>query len=142
MRNSMNEKNKTVPSANGGGNERTDRSRKTRNDLLLIGVLLAVLIVAGLALLLFGKKGDCAVVTVNGEEYGIYPLWEEATVDIRTGEQDENLNRLVIRDGKALIETATCPDGICAAHHPISREGESIICLPHRVIVTVEQEKQ
>ena len=138
----MNEKNNTLPSADGGGQARTDRSRKTRNDLLLIGILLAVLILMGLALLLFGKKGDCAVVTVNGEEYGSFPLREETTVDIRTGEGNERLNRLVIRDGKAFIETATCPDGICAAHHPISREGESIVCLPHRVIVTVEEEKQ
>ena len=50
---------------------------------------------------------------------------------------DGEFNRLVIRDGKAFMETATCPDGICVSHRPISRVGESIVCLPHRVIVKV-----
>ena len=36
-----------------------------------------------------------------------------------------------------LARLASCPDGICAAHKPISREGESIVCLPHRVVITV-----
>ena len=44
---------------------------------------------------------------------------------------------MYIKDGKAYVETATCPDGICAGHSPIHREGESIVCLPHRVVITV-----
>ena len=78
-------------------------------------------------------------VTVDGEEYGTYPLSEDAEVEIRTGKNGEQLNRLVIKDGVAYVETATCPDGICAAHKPISRDGESIICLPHKVVVAVEE---
>ena len=77
-------------------------------------------------------------VTVDGKPYGAYPLSEELTLDIRTGDGGEQLNRLIIREGQAFVETATCPDGICAAHKPISRDGESIVCLPHRVVITVE----
>ena len=55
--------------------------------------------------------------------------------DIHTGK--DGLNRLVIKDGKAWVETASCPDGICAAHKPIHREGESIVCLPNKVVITV-----
>ena len=69
--------------------------------------------------------------------YGIYPLHTDLTLSIRTGESGEEENLLVIRDGQAYVESATCPDGICAAHKPISREGESIVCLPHRVVITV-----
>ena len=43
----------------------------------------------------------------------------------------------MIRDGYASVEYADCPDGICAAHKPISRSGESIVCLPHKVVITV-----
>ena len=126
---------KALPSASGGG-------RKLRNDLIWIAALLAVAALAGLLLFLLRGEGERVAVTVDGEPYAVYPLSEDTVVDIRTGAGGGQLNRLVIRDGHAFVETATCPDGICAAHHPISREGESIVCLPHRVIVTVEQEKK
>ena len=123
-----------LPSANGGG-------RKFRNDIILIAVLLVVVILAGLAILLLRGEGDFVTVTVEGEVFGTYSLSEDMTVEIRTGEDGEELNLLVIRDGEAFVETATCPDGICAAHRPISRDGESIVCLPHKVVITVRGAK-
>lgn len=109
--------------------------QKIRNDILFIAALLLVVTVAGACLWLFRGEGDTVTVTVDGEVYGVYALSEDRVEDIRTGET--GLNRLVIQNGEASIETATCPDGICAGHRPISREGESIVCLPHRVVVTV-----
>ncbi len=111
------------------------KTRKLRNDLLFITALLLVVAVAGGCLWLLGDEGDTVTVTVDGAVYGVYSLSEDRVEDIRTGET--GLNRLIIEDGKARIETATCPDGICAGHRPVSREGESIVCLPHRVVVTV-----
>ena len=35
------------------------------------------------------------------------------------------------------MENASCPDGICVSHRPIFRDGESIVCLPNRVVITV-----
>jgi hypothetical protein len=134
------EQSKNVPPADRGGHRSTPAKggRKLRNDLIFIGGLLAVLALLALLLYLLGEEGDHVVVTVDGEVYATYPLSEDLEVDIRTGENGEQVNRLVIRDGKAFVENATCPDGICAAHHPISRDGESIICLPHKVVVAVE----
>ena len=77
-------------------------------------------------------------VTVDGELYGSYPLDEDVRVEIVTGKQGEAYNVLVIRDGVAYVESASCPDGICAEHKPIRRDGESIVCLPNRVVITVD----
>ena len=118
-----------------------EKKRKMKNDVILIGVLLAVLTLLGLAFFFFREEGDRVIVTVNGEMIGSYRLSKDDTIDIRTGKDGESLNRLVIRDGKAYVETATCPDGICAEHRPIYRDGESIVCLPHKVIVMVEKDK-
>ena len=115
--------------------------RKNRNDIIFISVLLAAAAVAGLLFFLLREDGDRVVVTVDGEITAVYPLSEDTEVDILTGREEEQLNRLVIKDGKAYVEIATCPDGICADHKPISRDGESIICLPHRVVVAVEQDR-
>lgn len=113
------------------------RGHKFRNDLILIAALIVILSLVGLAFYFFRGEGDVVDVEIDGKPYGTYELSEDRTVEIRTGESGEELNLLVIKDGKAFMETATCPDGICAAHKPIFREGESIVCLPHRVVVTV-----
>ena len=115
--------------------EQTENKRLRRNDAIFIAILLVVVMVAGACLYFFRGEGDTVIVSVDGKVIASYPLNVDRVEDIRTGE--EGLNRLVIKDGKAYVETATCPDGICAAHKPISREGESIVCLPHKVVVTV-----
>ena len=114
-----------------------NKKRKLKNDVILIGTLLVVLVLVGLALWLLRGEGDVVVVEADGKTYGTYALNIDRTVEIRTGEGGKELNLLVIKDGKAHVETATCPDGICAAHRPIFRQGESIICLPHKVVITV-----
>ena len=113
---------------------------KRRNDLILIISLLLILSVIGLCFFFFRGEGDTVRVTVDGRLYGVYSLSDDTVVDIRTGDNGEHLNRLIIKDGKAYVEEASCPDGICAAHHPIFRDGESIVCLPHRVVITVHTE--
>jgi len=113
------------------------RKRKMKNDVILICGLIVVLVLAGLALMLLRGEGDVVVVEADGKQYGSYSLSIDRTVEIRTGENGEELNLLVIKDGKAHVEEATCRDGICAAHRPIFRQGESIVCLPHKVVITV-----
>lgn len=125
----MNQTNtETKPTADGGG-------RKFKNDSIFIAAILVAVAIAAGAMLLFRGEGGAVTVEVNKQVVGTYSLAEDRVVDIPGG--DGEFNRLVIRDGKAFMETATCPDGICVSHRPISRVGESIVCLPHRVIVKV-----
>ncbi len=37
------------------------------------------------------------------------------------------------------METARCPDQICVRHKAISRNGENIICLPYKIVVSIEE---
>ena len=125
----MNRTNTTSkPTAQGGG-------RKFKNDLIFIAAILAIVALAAVAMLLLRGEGSAVTVEVNKQIVGTYSLSEDRVVDIPT--EGGELNRLVIRDGKAFMETASCPDGICVSHRPISRAGESIVCLPHKVVVTV-----
>ena len=74
------------------------------------------------------------IMWVNRKPYGEYALDQNLVLEICT---DDSLNILVIEDGRAWMQKADCPDGICTAHKPIFRDGESIICLPNQVVVTV-----
>lgn len=76
-----------------------------------------------------------AVVTVSGKEYGRYPLDKDQSVRIDT---DGGYNLLEIKDGKAIMAEADCPDGYCVSHGGISRKGEVIVCLPHKLSVEIE----
>ena len=126
----MNQEVKVTPTAKNGG-------RLFRNDIIFIAALLLIVSLCGLCFYFLRGEGDKVVVTVDGKEFGTYSLAEDVRVEIRTGAENEELNLLIIKDGQAYVETATCPDGICAGHKPIHREGESIVCLPHKVVITV-----
>ena len=107
-----------------------------KNDVILI---LFVLILAGGVFLwnsfVKGNPGGKAVVYVDGEVFKTYDLNQDGEFLIET---EDGQNRLVIKEGKADMTEADCPDGLCVKQHAIHKTGQTIVCLPHRVVVEVE----
>ncbi len=111
------------------------KDKKTRNDLLLAA---AVLMIAGgvwLFATLNKAPGEYAAVIVNGEETERYPL--DTDVEIRLESENGGYNILVIKDGKADITEASCPDKVCVNQHAVSKTGEAITCLPNKTVVEI-----
>lgn len=109
---------------------------KIRNDIELIGAfLLASLLL--FAFIRFFASGDGALVrvSVDGRVTAEYDLSEEQTAVIEGVGGFENT--LVIKDGCADIIDAGCPDKLCVYQKEISRAGESLVCLPNRVVVEI-----
>lgn len=108
-------------------------------DFIVIAV---VLVIAGvLVFFLYGINSDLGAyvrVEVDGKVVDTLDLNKDATLDVQT--DNGGTNTLVIKDGKAKVTEANCPDGICANHKEINKNGESIICLPHKLVVTVVNE--
>lgn len=106
---------------------------RAADTVLIVTVLLAALLLL-LGLFLLPARGGAVQVTVDGEIVATLPLSEDTTfvIDGVGGE-----NTLVILDGEATVTVADCPDGVCVRHRSISRAGQSILCLPHKVAVTV-----
>ncbi len=117
--------------------QKNSRGFHLRNDIIFVLSLLLLSAVMLVYLFVFRSEGNLVKVTVDGEIYGVYPLSENITEEILTGKNGENLNRFVIEDGKVYMQKATCPDGICVSHRPAFRDGESIVCLPNKVVVAV-----
>jgi len=108
--------------------------KNVRNDILLI---LALLLVAGAALLIYRSQrevGGQVSVHINGEKVATYPLSIDAVYELNNG-----TNTLVIRDGKACISEADCPDKICVNVGWVCYNGQTITCLPNKLTVTVEE---
>ena len=106
--------------------------KKYKRDLIVVVSLLAVSVITLLLVFLLGKNGEFVSVEVNGKEVGVYPLSTDAEISINGG-----TNILKIEGGKAYITSADCPDHTCMNTGKISRVGQSIICLPNKVTVTV-----
>ncbi len=107
-----------------------------KNDLILAAAIIAAAAVI-LAIQFFRQDNgeQHVVVTVDGDVFGTYDLAENQTIEIG------KTNRLVIENGNARMEWADCPDQICVNHKAVDKNGESIICLPNKVVVSVEGSK-
>lgn len=113
----------------------TNDRKKIRNDVILAVVLLLLAAAAMLFWHLQKAEGDFAVVLIDGVETARYALDTDVSVEITT--DGGGTNTLVIRSGEAFVETANCPDLVCAGHRAISHVGETIVCLPHKLVIKI-----
>ncbi|MBR5309944.1 MAG: NusG domain II-containing protein [Oscillospiraceae bacterium] len=116
------------------------KDKKLRNDIILA----AAVIIAAAGIWLFTElmksDGAFAVVTVNGVETAKYPLDTDA--EIRLESENGGYNILIIKDGKADITEASCPDHVCVDQRAISKTGEAITCLPNKTVITIDGEEE
>ncbi|MGN0334604.1 MAG: NusG domain II-containing protein [Lachnospiraceae bacterium] len=109
-----------------------------KNDRILISLI--VLLAAALGLIsLFSlrKQGNTVTVSYDGKLTAIYSLDEEQQIELKN-EDGEN-NTLVIQDGRASITDADCPDRLCVKQGSIQNAGETIVCLPHKLVISIEE---
>ena len=105
-----------------------------KGDFLVFGLILALSLI--LIFSLFSGGGKYVLVTVEGVEYGKYPLATENQIEIKS---QTGTNTLIIKEGKAHFEHSNCPDKTCQKTGEIAKIGQTIVCLPHRVIAEVTE---
>lgn len=108
-----------------------------KKDIISIAVIIAASVIAAFIAFTTSHEGSTMVITVSGEEYGRYPIDTDRVITVDTG---SGINEITINNGEAYVSYADCPQGICAHHKPVSRSGESIICVPHEVVISIESE--
>ena len=52
-------------------------------------------------------------------------------------EYNGGLNRLKAEDGKIAVIEADCPDKDCVKRGWLKKPGDSVICLPHRLVIRI-----
>lgn len=101
-------------------------------------IFLAVLLLCGLALSViifcFREDGSNVSIYVDGSLYASYSLNEDRVIKIG----EDETNTVVIADGEVYMSEANCPDKICVHSGKKSHDGDSIVCLPHKVVIAVE----
>ena len=73
-------------------------------------------------------------------EGGIFFRWYEEGEEAPKIPEGISYNTLKLSKSGVFMEASDCPDQICVHHRPVARGGESIICLPHKLVVEIRDE--
>ena len=136
-----------------------------RADIILIAVCLLAAALLGIFFVVHREAGGTVCILYDGIEIKKISLDSRQTnsdaetrdgyylitfrddivgVEYFSGQPEPKLaegtsyNLISVSDGTVVMEAADCRDRICVHHKSISSTGESIICLPHRLVVEVE----
>ena len=112
--------------------------KKYKSDFILIGSILIISLIGLAIIMLTAKNGKTVKVIIDGEEKYAYNLNDNTQKIIFTGKNNEFQNTVVIENGEVFIKNANCPDKICVSHRKISKKGQTIVCLPHKLVFEVE----
>ena len=112
--------------------------RVGRSDLLLIAALLLTGLIMSSLIFFHRQDGRQAVVRVDGQIVAQLPLAQDARYPVEF--EGAVTNVLVIQDGAVRMEEADCPDHLCIHRGAIRYAGDSIVCLPNKVVVEISGE--
>src|SRR5690554_1477830 len=108
-----------------------------KGDLLILVVLMLI----GTSLLYYHNfnghnKGNTAVLEINGE------IIEEFSLNDQTGfynaETEQGYNLIEFENGKVRVKESNCPEQICVQFGWAQHVGQTIVCLPHKLIIRIE----
>ena len=123
------------------GNADRKKSINAKRDLIYIAAV-AVLIIT--ITLIFGhgfsSSGDRIRIEVDGQLMGEYPLDQDMVISVP---DDKNTTNIIsIEYQRARMIEADCPDKLCIHQGSIYKQGQTIVCLPNKVVVTVISDKE
>ncbi len=83
-------------------------------------------------------KSTYAAIEVDGKVYDNIYLSSSEGEKTFTIETDHGNNIISIKNGNISITEADCHDSLCVKQGEISKVGQSIICLPHELIIEIK----
>jgi len=107
-------------------------------------IIAALILLSFLPELIFGVvlgkhyNETYATITVDGSFYKKIPLSAHHGTDEFTIKTKLGTNTVLIVGQTIRIKDADCKDKICVQEGAISKPGETIVCLPHKVLIEVK----
>lgn len=102
-----------------------------KGDFLIIGTIAVTTVLSVVLLFSFSKQGSRVVIKQDNKVIYNESIDQNDTVNTGT-------NTVIIKDGVVFMKDASCKNQICVNTGKISKKGESIICLPNKVIVEIK----
>ena len=106
-----------------------------KKDLILCVVLLVAGIICWLVMRLVLPTGNTADVYIDDKLVQTIDMTVDDTYEFNT---DRGSNTVVVESGKIRVSDADCPDKVCVNMGWKSRRGETIACLPHKLVIEIQ----
>lgn len=109
-------------------------------DIVVIVVLVFITLGSSAAAFINSNKSynnKYVEIEVKGKLYKKLPLDNSSNERIQI-DTDLGSNTIEITNGKVRILDADCPDKICIQDGSISKPGDILVCLPHKVVVNIK----
>lgn len=103
-------------------------------DAILLAVILALSVLGFVVLRKTASADSVVEVTVAGSHYASYPLFKDGEYKIAA---DYGYNTIVIESGQVWVKEADCPNKDCMHFGKMNKEGQVILCLPHKLAVRI-----
>lgn len=103
-----------------------------RKDIIFLG---AVILASGVLFCLrtaFKADGVTAVIYSEGEIVRRVSLNRDGVYDIN------GTNTVTVSEGAVYMSSADCPDKLCVKQGKIHSAGQSVVCLPNRIVISIE----
>ena len=113
--------------------KQTGSIKKYRLDIIVISAILLVSVSLLLIMTLSKKEGAVAVVEIDGKTVAEYSLAVNGEYSLNNG-----TNVLVIENGQAYLNYSNCPDHTCEITGKIHYVGQTIVCLPNKLSITIK----
>lgn len=101
-----------------------------KGDIVIILSVLLLALVSSVLIFTGVKTGTTVTVKENNELVYTGSLFDNKVIRL-------DGNTVEIKNGKVSVTQADCKNQICVNHKAITEKGESIICLPNKVIAEI-----
>ncbi|MBQ8924018.1 MAG: NusG domain II-containing protein [Lachnospiraceae bacterium] len=108
----------------------------SKKDVIFIIVLLTITMMIFIFMRISRSTGYNVKISADGKTVKTLSLDKDTEYVF---ESDKGYNIIIIKDGAVYVKEADCPDKICVNHKKISNVGETIICLPHELVVEITE---
>lgn len=114
--------------------EMKDKYTTKKRDIVLAAVLL-ILGITGVLIVKYGlKSGNTADIYIDDK---LVQTIDMSVDDEYTFQTDKGSNMVEVRNGAVSMKSADCPDKVCVRMGTKNRNGETITCLPHKLVIEV-----
>ena len=84
-----------------------------------------------------GERGSLAIIEVNGKEVRRLELSDKQGYRTLTVQGTLGSSTVAVEDGKVWMTESACRDKLCVGMGRIDSTGQSIVCLPNRVVIRI-----
>ena len=114
------------------------KSALKRKDALLLIMIIVGAAIVGTVMWFMRNSDKPEQVTVKVDGNVVYSESLSKDIEYKVDGYDGGYNIVVVQDSKVSVKEADCPDKVCMNSGQISKSGDTIVCMPHKVVVEIE----